>query len=719
MITKKEIDIGGKTLTIETGLMAKQAHGAVTVRMGDTIVLVTAVSNYESRADLGFFPLTVEYREKTYAAGKIPGGFFKREGRPSEKEILSARLIDRPIRPLFADNFKSETQIIVSIISADEDNDPDVLGTIGASAALSISDIPFLGPIASVRVARVGSEFIVNPTYSQLEESDMELVIAGTSDSILMVEGEAKEISESEMLEALRFGYETVKQLIELQNELVKEVGKAKREVPEPVLPEGLVEKVEKSIRPGIVEANAIKVKEDRQAKINELKEALINELDEEYPDEQKTIKDIIHDIEKEEVRGMILNNNIRIDGRALDEIRPISSQVGLLPRTHGSALFTRGQTQSLAVTTLGTKVDEQIIDALEGESRKSYMLHYNFPPFCTGEARPIRGTSRREIGHGNLAERALKPIIPSDEDFPYTLRIVSDVLESNGSSSMATVCGGCLSMMDAGVPVKTHVAGIAMGLIKEGDEIRVLSDILGSEDHLGDMDFKIAGSREGITAFQMDIKIKGLSFDVMEKALDQARDGREHILSKMEETISEPRQNLSQYAPRIISLEIPVDKIGAVIGPGGKMIRSIVEETGVKIDIDDNGIVIIASTDEEMSAKAVKIVESIIKEPELNETYDGKVIKIMDFGAFVEILPGKEGMVHISELEYKRVNKVTDVLKQGDMVKVKVIRVENNGKIALSRKALLPKPEGYKEEPPKSRPPRKFPPRRDDRKKD
>ena len=718
MIVKKELDIGGRTLTIETGLMAKQAHGAVTVRLGDTMVLVTAVANYGTRDDLDFFPLSVEFREKTYAAGKIPGGFIKREGRPSEKEILSARLIDRPIRPLFQDHFRSETQIIVSVISADGENDSDILGTIGASAALSISDIPFLGPIASVRVARVGGEYVINPTYSQLDESDMELIVAGTSDSILMVEGEAKEISEAEMLEALRFGHETVKQIIDLQKEMVSEIGKETREVVAPELPEGLAEKVEKSARSGIIEANKIEVKEDRQAKINELTENILADLEEEYPDHAKTIKSIIHDIEKEEVRGMIINNNVRIDGRALDEIRPIASSVGLLPRAHGSALFTRGQTQSLVATTLGTKVDEQILDALEGESRKSYMLHYNFPPFCTGEAYPIRGTSRREIGHGNLAERALKPIIPSDEDFPYTIRVVSDILESNGSSSMATVCGGCLSLMDAGVPVKTHVAGIAMGLIKEGDEIRVLSDILGSEDHLGDMDFKVAGSREGITAVQMDIKIKGLSFEVMEKALEQARDGREHILGKMEDTIAEPRQNLSQYAPRIISFEIPGDKIGAVIGPGGKTIRGIIEDTGVKIDIDDNGVVIIASTDEEMSAKAVSIIEAIIKEPELNEEYEGKVTKIMDFGAFVEILPGKEGMVHISELEYKRVNKVTDVLKEGDMVKVKIIRLDNNGKIGLSRKALLPKPEGWKDEPPKKRPPRKnFPPRKEDKK--
>lgn len=722
MIVRKELDLGGKILIIETGKLAKQAHGSVTVRMGDTMVLVTAVANYEARTDLDFFPLTVEYREKTYAAGKIPGGYIKRETRPSEKEILSARLIDRPIRPLFEDNFRSETQIMVLVISSDGENDADVLATVGASAAMSISDIPFLGPIASVRVGRISGDFVVNPTFPQMEESDLELVIAGTADSILMVEGEGKEISEMEMLDALRYGHEYIKKIIEIQNEMVTECGRPKREVEPLALPDGLLEKVDKLTRSAMKEANKVKVKEERQTAINELTQKILEELSEDYPEESKTIKGLIHDIEKEEVRGMILNENIRIDGRNLDEIRPITCEVGLLPRAHGSALFTRGQTQSLVATTLGTKVDEQRVDTLEGESFKSYMLHYNFPPFCTGEARPIRGTSRREIGHGNLAERSLKPIIPSDEDFPYTLRIVSDILESNGSSSMASVCGGCLSLMDAGVPVKTHVAGIAMGLIKEDSEVRVLSDILGTEDHLGDMDFKVAGTREGITAVQMDIKIKGLDLAIMEQALEQAREGRYHILSIMEEAIAEPRQNLSPYAPRIISLEIPIDKIGAVIGPGGKTIRSIVEETGVKIDIDDNGIVLIASNDEEMSSKAVEIVMSIIKEPELNEVYDGKVVKIMDFGAFVEILPGKEGMVHISELEYKRVNKVTDVLKEGDMVKVKVIRLEN-GKIALSRKALMPKPEGYVEDKnrsrPSSRPSHSRPPRRDDKKRD
>lgn len=722
MIVRKELDLGGKILTIETGKLAKQAHGSVTVRMGDTMVLVTAVANYEARTDLDFFPLTVEYREKTYAAGKIPGGYIKRETRPSEKEILSARLIDRPIRPLFEDNFRSETQIMAFVISSDGENDADVLATIGASAAMSISDIPFLGPIASVRVGRISGDFVVNPTFAQMEESDLELVIAGTADSILMVEGEGKEISEMEMLDALRYGHEYIKKIIEVQDEMVAECGRPKREVEALELPDGLLEKVDELTRSAMKEANKVKVKEERQTAINELTQKILDELSEDYPEEGKTIKGLIHDIEKEEVRGMILNENIRIDGRNLDEIRPITCEVGLLPRAHGSALFTRGQTQSLVATTLGTKVDEQRVDSLEGESFKSYMLHYNFPPFCTGEARPIRGTSRREIGHGNLAERSLKPIIPSDEDFPYTLRIVSDILESNGSSSMASVCGGCLSLMDAGVPVKTHVAGIAMGLIKEDSEVRVLSDILGTEDHLGDMDFKVAGTREGITAVQMDIKIKGLDLAIMEQALEQAREGRYHILSIMEDAIAEPRQNLSPYAPRIISLEIPIDKIGAVIGPGGKTIRSIVEETGVKIDIDDNGIVLIASNDEEMSSRAVEIVMSIIKEPELNEVYDGKVVKIMDFGAFVEILPGKEGMVHISELEYKRVNKVTDVLKEGDMVKVKVIRLEN-GKIALSRKALLPKPEGYVENKnrsrPSNRPNHSRPPRRDDKKRD
>jgi polyribonucleotide nucleotidyltransferase len=712
MKTTKTLQLAGKTLTVETGHMARQAHGAVTVRYGDTMILATAVANYDVRDDLDFFPLTVEYREKTYAAGKIPGGFFKREGRPSEKEILSARLIDRPIRPLFADHFRSETQIIVSVISADSDNDPDVLGTLGASAALCISDIPFLGPIASVRVGRIEGEYIINPTFSELDESDMELVIAGSKDSIMMVEGELTEVPEEEMIEAIRLGHETIKELVAFQEELQREIGKAKRTVELPELPAGLEQKVAELCRSEIVEANKLTVKEERQAKIDALQTAALDALAEEFPEQEKTIKNIINDIEKAEVRKMIIESNSRIDGRGLADIRPISCEVGLLPRSHGSALFTRGQTQALATTTLGTKVDEQIIDALEGESSKSYMLHYNFPPFCTGEARPIRGTSRREIGHGNLAERALKPVIPVEEDFPYTLRIVSDILESNGSSSMASVCGGSLAMMDAGVPTKCHVAGIAMGLISENEEVRVLSDILGTEDHLGDMDFKVAGTREGITAVQMDIKIKGLNFAVLEQALAQAKEGREHILEKMEETISEARPALSPYAPRITTLQIPVDKIGAVIGPGGKNIRSLIEETGTKIDIDDSGTVLIASTDGEMAEAAMRRIELMVKEPELNEVYEGKVTRLMDFGALVEILPGKEGMVHISELEHRRVENVTDIIKQGEMVKVKVIRLDRDGKIGLSRKALIPRPEGMPEEKPRQNDRR--PPRRD-----
>jgi len=719
MIIKKEIELGGRTLSIETGKMAKQAHGAVTVQYGDTVILATAVANYGVRDDLNFFPLTIDYREKTYAAGKIPGGFFKREGRPSEKEILSARLIDRPVRPLFQDHFQSETQVMIAVISTDMENDADILGAIGASAALSISDIPFLGPIASVRVGRIGMDLVLNPTFSQLEESDFEFLLSGSFDSILMVEGEAKEISENEMLEALKFGHEAIKKIIDIQNELVKECGKPKREVAVPELPEGIEEAVDKLVRSGIQEANQILDKDERQSKINEVQENALEQLAESYEDQEKLIKKIVHDIEKEEVRGIILKDGRRIDGRGLKDIRDITCEVGLLPRTHGSALFTRGQTQALVVTTLGTKADEQFIDALNGESKKSYMLHYNFPPFCTGEAYPNRGTSRREIGHGNLAERSLKPILPSDEDFPYTLRIVSDILESNGSSSMASVCGGSLSLMEAGVPVKTHVAGIAMGLIKEGDDIGVLSDILGTEDHLGDMDFKIAGTREGITAVQMDIKIKGLSFDILENALSQAREGREHILGRMEATIATPRESLSEYAPRIYAFEIPVDKIGAVIGPGGKMIRSLVEEFEVKIDIDDDGIVILASTNEENASKAKAKIENLVKEAKVDEIYEGKVTKMFDFGALVEILPGKEGMLHISELDYKRVEKVEEYVKLGDMVKVKVIRVDRDGKMGLSRKALLPKPEGYveKERPkPGAKRNDRRPPRRDSR---
>jgi polyribonucleotide nucleotidyltransferase len=690
MVVTKSVPFGKGTITIETGKVAKQADGAVTVRYGDTMVLVTAVTDSGIKRDLDFFPLTVEYREKTYAAGRIPGGFFKREGRPSEKEILSARLIDRPIRPLFPDGFRYETQIIATIISMDRENDADVLAALGASAALSISDIPFEGPIASVRVGKLDGELVINPTFEEVEKCSLELIVAGSEESIVMVEGEASEMSEADMLEAIKFAHEGIKQLIDLQKELIKEVGVDDRDIEPAEVPEGLAEKVAELGTDGIKKAVQFQEKKERRSALKEVKLKTIEQLIEEYPETEKLISGYLHDVEKDETRSMMLSKKVRLDGRKEDEIRPITCEIGYLPRVHGSALFTRGQTQSLGATTLGTKFDEQLIDALEGSSYKAYMLHYNFPPFCTGEAKPIRGTSRREIGHGNLAERAFYPFIPENDDFPYTIRIVSEVLESNGSSSMATVCSASLSMMDAGVPIKSNVAGIAMGLIKEDDDIMILSDILGDEDHLGDMDFKVAGTRDGITAIQMDIKIKGISYDIMETALDRAKTGRIHIIDIMDQTIAKPHEKLSKYAPRIETIKIDVDKIGMVIGPGGKMIKKIVEETGVKIDIDDDGTVTIASDDVENVDKAKEIVRSLVKVPELGEHYLGTVKRVVNFGAFVEITPGKEGMIHISELDFKRTEKVTDVLNVGDKVDVIVKKIDNDGKIGLSRKEYL-----------------------------
>ena len=692
MLIKKTIELGDKTLTMETGKMAKQADGAVLVCFGDTQVLVTAVANEEASEDRGFFPLSVEYREKTYSAGKIPGGFIKREGRPSEKEILSARLIDRPIRPLFPDDFMNETQIMALVLSMDKENDADVLAGLGSSAALMISDIPFAGPTATVRVARVNNELLINPTFSQVEQSTLELIVAGSGESIVMVEGEAREASEEELLEAIDFAHGFIKKLVALQIEMAAEVNKQKREVPAKEFPAGLQDKVTELGLGGIKEAIRIQEKSARRKALKNLNTEITEKLQEDYPEQEKVIKNILHDLEKQEVRSMILDDHLRLDGRGLKDIRPIECEVGLLPRAHGSALFTRGQTQALGVVTLGSKSDEQIIDALEGESRKNYTLHYNFPPFCTGEAKPIRGVSRREVGHGNLAERALKPVLPENGDFPYTIRIVSEVLESNGSSSMATVCAGSMGLMDAGVPVKAPVAGIAMGLIKEGEKIAVLSDILGDEDHLGDMDFKVAGTEKGITAVQMDIKISGISKEIMTSALEQARLGRLHIMSKMAEAISEPRAELSKWAPRILSIKIPVDKIGAVIGPGGKTIRGIIEsaESELDINIDDDGVVAISSVDGQVAEKARETILAMIAEPELGKAYKGIVKSVKDFGCFVEFMPGKEGMVHISELELKRTNKVSDVVKEGDEIDVMVKGIGNDGKISLSRKAFL-----------------------------
>ena len=698
MIHSKEIEINGKKLILETGRYAKQASGAVMVRYSDTMVLVTVVAS-DAREDIDYFPLSVEYKEKALAAGKIPGGFFKREGRPTDKEVLSGRLIDRPIRPLFAEGYNNDTQIAAFVYSYDGENDADVLAAIGASAALTISDIPFLEPIAEVRIGRVNGEFIINPTHRQIEEGDLELVVAGTDDSIMMVEGEAKEISESDFLEALKFAHEMIKKLVQLQNELREECGRPKMEVVEKEVNEDLVKDVNELVYAQFEEAvSTVMAKEERADKNNEIVENALQTFEEKYPEEESAIKEICHDIEKELMRKQILEKGQRLDGRSLTEVRPITIELGLLPRTHGSALFTRGETQSLTTVTLGTKADEQVIDGLQEEYKKRFILHYNFPPFSVGETGRYGGVGRREVGHGNLAERALKFIVPEESKFPYTLRVNSDILESNGSSSMATVCAGSLSMMDGGVPVAAAVSGIAMGLVKEGDNYAVLSDILGNEDHLGDMDFKVAGSGKGITAIQMDIKIQGISFEIMEKALSQAHEGRMFILNKMNEAISEPRADISKYAPSLLFTQINPEKIGTLIGPGGKMIQGIQKEFDVEIFVEEDGKVSIAGTNTEKAKAARDYIRLIVAEPEIDKVYTGKVVKITDFGAFVEILPGYQGLLHISQIDLKRVNKVTDVLKEGEEVNVKLMKIEN-GKLSLSRKVLLKNNEGKKEE--------------------
>lgn len=690
MIYRKETQIGGKPFIIETGKLAKQANGAAWVQLGETVILATAVCDKTAKEDIDFFPLSVDYREKAYAVGKIPGGFFKREGKPSDTEVLSARLVDRPIRPLFPEAYRNETQVFIWVLSADREHDADVLGITGASIALNLSDIPIQAVIAGVRVGRINGEFIVNPTYAQKVESDIDLVMAASEDSVLMVEGAASEISEEDMVAALEFGHEEIRKIIAVEKEIIALAGKPKMTVVETDWSE-LDKQVKKLAGDSIAKALEAHEKQERQNALAEVVDAVLQQMTDENsePAQIARIKSVIHDLEKELMRGKVLNTGVRLDGRKADEIREITVEVGVLPRAHGSALFTRGQTQALAATTLGTKIDEQRIEGLEGEFWKSYMLHYNFPPFATGEVKPVRGVSRREVGHGNLAERAIKPMIPSDQIFPYTLRIVSDVLESNGSSSMATVCAGSLSLMDAGVPVKDAVAGIAMGLIKEGDRVVILTDILGDEDHLGDMDFKVAGTQNGITAFQMDIKIAGISKQIMSRALQQAKEARHYVLSKMKAVLPEPRKSLSNWAPRILTIKIPVDSIGTVIGPGGKTIREIIEKTGATIDIADDGTVTIASVEAEAGESAARIVRAMTAEVEVGEIYTGKVKRILNFGAFVEILPGREGLLHISAIENRRIDRVEDVLKIGDEVTVKVIKVEG-GKIDLSRKVLL-----------------------------
>jgi len=684
------VEFRGKELSLETGKMARQADGSVVARYGDTVVLATAVSSKTPREGIDFFPLTIDYLEKTYAAGKIPGGFFKREGRPTEKEVLTSRLIDRPHRPLFPKGFSCETQGIVNVLSYGDENVADVLGITSMSTALHISDIPFDGPVAAVRIGRIDGVFVINPDLEEVEQCDVNLVVAGTEDAVAMVEGSAQEMSESDLLEAIDLAHAEIKKLCRVQNDFREKVGKPKRSFTVPVKDEELKNKVKELSLQKITEAIVIPDKLRRQTALDEILKEIIKLLNTEEKDIAKDIAAVFNDIEKNLVRDMILTKNVRADGRTPDQIRPISAEVGLLPRTHGSALFVRGETQCLAVVTLGTTDDEQRIDSLEGETSKSFMLHYNFPPFSVGEVKPLRSPGRREIGHGILAERSIRAIMPSKTDFPYTVRIVSDTLESNGSSSMASVCGGTLALMDAGVPITAPVAGIAMGLIKEGDRVVVLTDILGLEDHLGDMDFKVTGTEKGIAAFQMDTKIGGISREIMEKALEQARQGRLFILNKIKETMTEPRKELASHAPRIYTMQIKQDKIREVIGTGGKVIRGIIEKTGVKINIDDSGLISIAASDGEAAQKAIDIINGIIAEAEIGKIYLGKVKKIMDFGAFVEILPGTEGLCHISQLSDKRVANVTDEVREGDEILVKVIEVDKMGKIRLSRKEAM-----------------------------
>jgi polyribonucleotide nucleotidyltransferase len=699
MYVKESITVGGKELSIETGKMAKQADGAVVVRYGDTMVLVTAVANKSAREGVDFLPLTVEYTEKTAAAGKIPGGYFKREGRPTEKEILTCRLIDRPARPLFPKNWRNESQIIGTVLSFDKENPSDVLAMTGAATALHISDIPWAGPFAAVRVGRAGAaeghRFIVNPTFAETEKSDLDLVVAATRDAIVMVEGGAAQLSEDVMIEALLFAHQACQPILDLQEKLRAAVGKPKREFVQPQKDQTMAARVKELGWDKMKAAMAVKEKHARHDAHAEVHQHLMTTLSPEFvaadgKPREKELVGAISDLHKKYVRSMVLDEGVRIDGRKTTDIRPISCEVGLIPRQHGSALFTRGETQALVSTTLGTAQDVQRIDSLLGDVTKRFMLHYNFPPFSTGEAKMVRSASRREIGHGHLAERALARVLPAYEDFPYTIRIVSETLESNGSSSMAAVCGGCLSLMDAGVPVLEPVAGIAMGLIKDGDKVAVLSDILGDEDHLGDMDFKVTGTKHGVTALQMDIKIQGLSREILQKALHQAKEGRMHILGKMAEALGAPREELSKHAPRIFTLNIKPDRIRDVIGPGGKMIRAIIEQTGVAIDVEDDGTISIASSDDASAKKAIDIIKGLTTEPEVGQFYMGVVRRIVDFGAFVEILPGTDGLIHISELDAKRVAKVTDVLKEGDEVLVKVISIDRQGKIRLSRKEAI-----------------------------
>ncbi|WP_295903894.1 polyribonucleotide nucleotidyltransferase [uncultured Bdellovibrio sp.] len=696
MKTTVTTSVGGKQITIETGRLAKQADGSALVTCGNNMVLVTAVSSKKA-SELDFFPLTVEYIEKFYATGKIPGGYFKREGKPTTDAVLTARLIDRPIRPSFPEGYRHETQVVATVLSADGAFPLEILSSLGASAALHVSDIPFNGPTAAIQVARVDGQFVANPTPQQLEKSDMDMIVAGTRNGLLMVEGETKFISEADCLAALKFGHQSMMPLLNAQDELREKMGsKAKRAFTAPVIDADFKGQAESLLKSKIAAALAIKVKQDRYAAVAaahaEAEATLLASITDKDLAKQrkKELATIVEEIKYHEARSMILDKKVRIDGRDVKTVRPIANEVGLLPRAHGSGLFTRGETQCLGTVTLGTGDDEQMVDALLGTQKRKFMLHYNFPPYSVGEVGRFGGQGRREIGHGNLAERALKAVLPDHEKFPYTIRIVSEVLESNGSSSMGSVCAGTMAMLDAGVPIKGNVAGVAMGLIKEGDRVAVLTDILGDEDHLGDMDFKVAGTPQGITALQMDIKIDSVSFDVMDQALAQAKEGRAHILNEMEKVIKVARGQISEFAPRIETIKIKPDKIREVIGSGGKVIRGITEATGVKIEIEDDGTIHIASADPEATKKAIGMINDIVAEAEVGKTYKGRIVKIAEFGAFVEILPNTQGLLHISEIANERVRAVTDVLKEGEIIDVKVLEVDRAGRIKLSRKALL-----------------------------
>ena len=709
MTHRVSVDIGGLEFSIETGRIAKQADGAALVRYGDTIVLVTACAAKTAREKQDFFPLTVDYKENTYAAGKIPGGFFKREGRPTEKEVLTSRLIDRPLRPLFPEGFSCETQIIAQVLSADKENDSDILSITGASTACYCSTIPFFTPIGAVRVGYIDGGFVVNPTISQLKESSLNLTVAATEDAIVMVEAGAFELSEGLMLEALAFGHEEARKLVAIQKDLYRMINPIKREFTKPALDMAELERIERDFSQKISDALHTPGKLASYAELDRVRDEIVASVPEEEAGRREQAGKIYHHLMERIFRKEMLSDRKRPDGRAFDEIRPIDIEVSILPRVHGSALFTRGETQALVTATLGTADDEQRLDALEGEASKRFMLHYNFPPFSVGETKPMRGPGRREIGHGALAERSILPVMPSNDEFPYTVRVVSDIMESNGSSSMASVCGGVLALMDAGVPIKAPVAGVAMGLVKEGDAYAILTDIAGAEDHYGDMDFKVSGTENGITGLQMDIKIGGIDREIMAEALGQAKDGRLFILNKMNECIGASREDISQYAPRIISINIPKDKIGAVIGTGGKVIRSIQEQTGVKIDIEDDGKVNVASADGDSAQRAIKMIEELTMEAEVGKTYLGTVTRLVDFGAFVEIFPGTEALLHISEVADFRIEDINTELKIGDQIPVKVIGIEPPNKIRLSRRAVLREQAGL---PPLEVTPR--PPRRD-----